>query len=285
MDDEECEVQHRKAIAYIKRWMNINLYEHISDETRADVVWQRLENLFAKKTMGNIISLLRRLVNLKYKDGGNIIEHINLFQSLANKLVAMKMNIDDEMQELLLLSSLPENWETYMVTIYNSTPEGTLTIDIVKDSLLNEDARRKEQGESSSRAFVTEKQERRRRSHSRNLHGYRGRSKSRRDIKCFHCNRPGHKKKECRFWKREQIEMKKNEKETNTIATEGNITIVCDEGCVSLIAQDSNWVIDSGASFHVHGDFFRSYSASDFGNVRMGNNGTSKIVGIGDICL
>ena len=94
-------------------------------------------------------------------------------------------------------------------------------------------------------------------------------------------------KKECRFWKREQNEIKKNEKETNTVAVEGNITIVCDEGCVSLVAQDINWVIDSGASFHVtsHGDFFRSYSAGDFGNVRMGNNDTSKIVGIGDICL
>ena len=99
-----------------------------------------------------------------------------------------------------------------MVIICNSTLEGTLTIDIVKDSLLNEGARRKEYGESSSSAFVTKKQERHGRSHSRNPHGYRGRSKSRRDIKCFHCNRPDHMKKECRFWKREQNEMKKNEK-------------------------------------------------------------------------
>ena len=79
---------------------------------------------------------------MKYKDGGNIIEHISLFQSLANKLVAMKMNIDDEMQGLLLLSSLPESWD--VVTICNSTPKGTLTIDMVKDSLLNKNARRKE---------------------------------------------------------------------------------------------------------------------------------------------
>lgn len=155
MDDEKWEVQHRKAIAYIRRWININLHEHISDENRADVVWQRLGNLFAKKIVGNIISLLRRLVNLKYKDGGNIVEHISLFQSLTNKLVAMKMNIDDEMQGLLLLSSLPKSQETYVVTICNSTPEGILTIDMVKDSFLNEDARRKEQGESSSGAFVT----------------------------------------------------------------------------------------------------------------------------------
>ena len=48
-----------------------------------------------------------------------------------------------------------------------------------------------------------------------------------------------------------------------------------------------NWVIDSGASFHVtfHSDFFASYKTGDFGNVRMGNSGVSKIVGIRDVLL
>ncbi|CAL9106515.1 unnamed protein product [Musa textilis] len=137
--------------------MDINLHEHIYYETRVDIIWQRLENFFMKKIVGNRISLLRRLVNLKYKDGGNIIEHKSLFQSLANKLVVIKMNIDDEIQGLLLLNSLLESWETYLVTICYSTLEETLTIDMVKDSLLNKDAERKEQGESSSGAFVTKK--------------------------------------------------------------------------------------------------------------------------------
>ena len=81
--------------------------------------------------------------------------------------------------------------------------------------------------------------------------------------------------------------MKKENKETNAIAAEGDIMIVTDDGGVSLATQDSNWVIDSGASFHVtsHIDFFTSYKTGDFGNVRMGNNGVSKIVGIGDVCL
>ena len=99
-----------------------------------------------KKIVGNKISLLKRLVNLKYKDYGNIIKHISLFHSLINKMFAMKMNIDDEMQGLLLLSSLFESWEMYVVTIYNSTLEEILTIDMVKDSLINENARMKEQG-------------------------------------------------------------------------------------------------------------------------------------------
>ena len=86
---------------------------------------------------------------------------------------------------------------------------------------------------------------------------------------------------------KEQNEVKKEIKETNTIAIECNIMIVIDDACVSLATQDSNWVIDFSASFHVtsHSDFFTSYRTSDFGNVRMGNSGVSKIVGIGDIFL
>ena len=47
-------------------------------------------------------------------------------------------------------------------------------------------------------------------------------------------------KKECRIWKKEQNEVKKENKDTNTIAGEGDIMIVIDDGCISLATQDSN---------------------------------------------
>ena len=111
-----------------------------------------------------------------------MVEHISSFQGIVNKLVAMKMNIDDEIQASLLLSSLPDSWETLVVTVSNFTPNGILTMESVKDSLLNEKARKKEKCESSSRVLVHEKQERQEkpercgRSQSRNPHGFRGRS-------------------------------------------------------------------------------------------------------------
>ena len=94
-------------------------------------------------------------------------------------------------------------------------------------------------------------------------------------------------KKECRIWKNEHNEIKKENKETNIIVVECDITIVTDDGCISLATQDSNWEIDYGASFHVtsHSDFFTSYKIDDFSNIRMRNSDISKIVGIGDICL
>ena len=77
-----------------------------------------------------------------------MVEHISLL-SIVNKLVAMKVNIDYEMQAPLLLSFLPHSWETLVVRISNSTPNGVLTMEIVKYKFLNEDVRRKEKGESS----------------------------------------------------------------------------------------------------------------------------------------
>ena len=74
-----------------------------------------------------------------------------------NKLVAVKMTIDDGMQASLLLSSLPDSWETLVVTVSNFTPNGILTMESVKDSLLNEETRKKEKSESSSRVLAHEK--------------------------------------------------------------------------------------------------------------------------------
>ena len=75
--------------------------------------------------------MIKRLVNLKYKDGNNIVEHINSFQSIVNKLVAMKINIDDEMQALVFLSSLLDSWKTLVVIVSNSTPNEILTMESV----------------------------------------------------------------------------------------------------------------------------------------------------------
>jgi hypothetical protein len=97
-------------------------------------------------------------VNLKYKDGRSVTEHLSNFQGLLNDLFTMKLALDDEMQALLVLSFLPDSWETLVMFFSNSAPNGMITIDMVKDSMFNEEARRKEQGISfQSEALVTEK--------------------------------------------------------------------------------------------------------------------------------
>ncbi|GJS25062.1 putative RNA-directed DNA polymerase [Tanacetum coccineum] len=75
-------------------------------------------------------------------------------------------------------------------------------------------------------------------------------------------------------------------------STEVNTTtdefFVCsDYDMVNLAHDDSSWILDSGATCHVatRKEYFSSYTPGDFGVVRMGNTGLSRIAGIGDICL
>ena len=46
-------------------------------------------------------------------------------------------------------------------------------------------------------------------------------------------------------------------------------------------------MIDSSASIHAtpRKDFFTSYTFGDFGSVRMGNDGSAKAIGMGDVHL
>ncbi|CAL2270430.1 unnamed protein product [Prunus armeniaca] len=153
--------------------------------------------MYERKTTQNKASVIRWLVNLKYRDGRSVIEHLSDFQGLINLLTNMKMVLDDELQALVLLSSLPDSWDTLVVSLSNSAHQ----------------ARRKEQGVVvESEALVSEyrgrtnnrKFHRRDKSKGRPRDGSRGRSRTRKDLECYHCGGIGHMKRECRLFKREQ---------------------------------------------------------------------------------
>ena len=186
--------------------------------------------------------MIRRLVNLKYKNGNSVAEHLSNFQRLLNELSTMKLELDDEVQSLFLLSSLPDSWETLVVSLSNLAQNGVITVNMVKDYMFNEKARRKELGISSNRkALVTEKRERsksRKPSSDYNHDKSRGKSKSRKEIKCFYCGKPRHIKRECRKFIREQFKEKcgeqKEDKDIAAVASDGDTIIVCDDACVNL---------------------------------------------------
>ena len=72
---------------------------------------------------------------MKYREGHNITEHTSEFQGLVDQLTTIKIILDDELQALLLLSSLPNSWETLVVSVNNSMSKEKLILDMVIDRL------------------------------------------------------------------------------------------------------------------------------------------------------
>ena len=54
-----------------------------------------------------------------------------------------------------------------------------------------------------------------------------------------------------------------------------------DDDMINSAFDETSWVIDSGATIHV--TFCRDFYTSDFGVVRMGNNGVAKVIDIGNV--
>ena len=85
-------------------------------------------------------------------------EHMNAFQGLIHETTVLEVPLADEVLALFLLGSLPETWETLVVTLGTVGSDGKrLSLARVKASLLDEEARRKEKDISSdSKALITE---------------------------------------------------------------------------------------------------------------------------------
>ena len=120
----------------------------------------------------------------------------------------------------------------------------------------------------------------------------RGRSKSRGKIKCYHCGKIGHMKRNCKILKQGGDKSQKQEDAKNTVATtstsDNEVTLLCNqEDCCHVAEQDVEWVVDLAASYHcvLRREYFSTYKAGNFGTVNMGNKSVSQITGIGDICI
>jgi transposase InsO family protein len=302
--DAEWEILHRQVCGYIRQWVEDNVLNHIIGESHARTLWNKLEELYARKTGNNKLFLIKKLIKLEYRDGTPVADHLNAFQGIVNQLSGMGIKFDEEIQGLWLLGTLPDSWETFRTSLSNSAKDGVITMELAKNSIMNEEMRRKSQGSSShSDVLVTE---RRGRSQSRgpsNRGNQRGTSSSSKgkfaDVECYYCGKKGHTQRYCRQAKKENKKanyknQKNNQKkddggndntEVNAITDE--FFVCCDFDMVNVTHDDLSWIADSGATCHVatRRDFYSSYTPGDYGVVRMGNTGLSKIVGIGEVRL
>ncbi|GJR64775.1 putative RNA-directed DNA polymerase [Tanacetum coccineum] len=300
--DVEWTILHRQVCGYIRKWVDDNVLNHICEETHARTLWNKLKYLYARKTRNNKLFLIKQMMRLKYTDGSLITDHLNAFQGIINQLAGMGIKFEDEIQGLWLLGTLPDTWETFRTSLSNSAPDGVITMELAKASILNKEKRRKSQGSSSqSDVLVTE---RRGRSQSRgpsNRGNHRSSSNKEKfaDVECYHCHKKGHTMKFCKQLKKENKKKNYNNQknkhkkdddgdDNNEVNTTTDEFFVCyDYDMVNLANDDSSWILNSGSMCHVatRKDYYSSYTPGDFGVVRMGNTGLSRIASIGDICL
>ena len=261
----------KKAKAVITLSLTKSVAFNIMNETTARGMMEALSNMYEKPSAANKVFLMRELFTTRMNEEGSVTVHINNLNSILSRLSSVGIKFDNETQASLLLASLPDSWSGTVTAVTSSVGTSGMTFEGVRDLVLGEDIRRKNQGGSSSSDLLNVG---RGRGNSRNS-GSRGKSSSRtlKNVKCWNCQEVGHVKSQC------------PKKELNIAGAES----VSEDDALILSMESSvdSWVMDSGASFHAmdNGETMVNLKEGDFGKVRLANDEMLQVTGMGDIDL
>jgi gag-polypeptide of LTR copia-type len=101
-----------KALSTIQLCLSNSTLQEILSEKTAKGLWEKLENIFMKKSLTNRLRLKLRLYTLRMEESTSISNHITEFTSILNDLDRLGVKVEDEDQALLLLCSLPASYKT-----------------------------------------------------------------------------------------------------------------------------------------------------------------------------
>ncbi|KAJ9548930.1 hypothetical protein OSB04_021473 [Centaurea solstitialis] len=276
MGDAEWAALDRKALSVIRFTLAKNVAFNIVKETTTCGLMKALSNMYEKPSASNKVFLIRQLVNTRMREGMSVTSHINEFNTILSRLLSVDIKFEDEVQALLLLSSLPESWSGTVTAISGSTGTSKLTFEGIRDFILGEDIRRRSSGESSSALLSTEGRGRRierGKARGRSKSRKRSQSKPRKDIQCWKCKETGHFRNQC-------PNQTNGNREVNAATDDSEDALVC---CIETSAE--SWILDSGASFHAtyNMKMVKNLRTGKLGRVRLADHRTLDITGIGDV--
>ena len=100
----------------------------MKEKTTVDLM-KALSSMYEKPSANNKVYLMKKLFNMKKAEGTSVAQHINEFNTNTNQLSMMGIEFDDEVRELILLTSLPNSWEAMRMTMSNSAGKSKLKYD------------------------------------------------------------------------------------------------------------------------------------------------------------
>lgn len=124
-------------------------------ETSTRKIWEMLKEQYLTKSVESKLHLKSRLYRFQLKGGTSLSYHIITYAKFLAELANVDEKIKDEDTTLVLLSSLPDEYETFVMTLINGKTSHSYSD--VKPALVNLELRRtgKESFSSTSAEALT----------------------------------------------------------------------------------------------------------------------------------
>lgn len=257
---------------------------HFKGTTTAKEAWEALRKYHQKASLSNQVHLLKRIINLKLSEDGEIEKFIHEMLSVVDRLAAIGEVLKEKLIISIMLSNLPDSYST-LITALETRNEEELTLELVKGKLVDEATRRnhlkREPHEQDKVLKVVQKNKPAAHQHKEQSNTYT----------CYFCKKIGHLKKDCikyQKWK-ERNPAKTIQKVCQVVSNGMGADASSSETCVHVENGDTtwdrnDWCIDSGATSHMSNnkEFFKNLKNCNKENVRLANGSYAEIEGRGD---
>ncbi|GJX99982.1 hypothetical protein Tco_0357001 [Tanacetum coccineum] len=124
---------YKKAHSALLVCLDNKVLREINKEDSVVGVWLKLETLYMTKSLANKLYLKKKLFTFYMLSGKKLSEHIYEFNKLIGDLANIDVDIDDEDQALMLLTSLPSSYDNFVETLLYGRE--SLTLEDVLSSL------------------------------------------------------------------------------------------------------------------------------------------------------
>jgi len=217
---------------------------------------------------------------MEKKPNVSITQHVNDFTTKAGQLQESGIEIPNELLSIMLLNSLPEEYENFSVAM--ESRDNIPTLEILKAKLKEEEARQSDrdaktgEGDKKCDALLTkESASRGKYSRANSRDGSTKLNPQKFDGKCFNCNKMRHRSRDCR------AKLKQNRINN----TDNALTVIACNA--ELVTKSEAWCLDSGATRHMCNSKrkFETLNKSDQLKVYTASEHYMKSVGSGNVNL
>lgn len=233
-------------------------------------MWEKICNIFERKSAAQVTMLQRKLHNLKLNSDQKVSDYVAEARNLAAQLEnAGDRGISDYMLQTIIVEKLPSVKYSGFLFGWNSKPKMNKTLlNLEMELITAEELISTQDEEVTAMTSTAHKGKIQKKSTDKN-------NKRKFDGQCFHCKKTGYKKFECRIFKKENEREEKKKggahnkntktKQTDEEENETEDAVFFARAYIaeSNVAEDEQtWLADSGASYHM------AYDKSIFENLR-----------------
>ncbi|GKC30759.1 zinc finger, CCHC-type containing protein [Tanacetum coccineum] len=257
----------------------------VTKKTTAAGIWTKLTSLDMTNSLANRLYLKKKLYTYYMSPGTKLGDHIHEFNKLILNLANIDIEIENEDQALMLLTSLPSSYKNFVETLLYG--RGSLTMEDVLATMNSRELKKRTEGtkeETGDGLYVRGRSYHSCKTHSGKSSQFKSRGETGK-LKCFICHSKGHLKRDCPMKKSSGFVRKgKHDQDFDSSDDEGN---TCFGEALVVVGNDemTELVMDSGGSYHMtHKRYFLyGFKGFDSGLVQLGDNRTCTIKGTGKV--